>query len=138
MFTSCWEIVTSLSFFGFLVNLEQSRDRIPDSESAKVMLSVTVTFCRTKLKTELKILQHSSHTNALSKSTFLDKERYFFAKKKMLTSAKLRERRHSKVYYLELNMVVCLCAKFEVSYPRPSPHTSNEPLKSPPIFGLKF
>ena len=75
MFTSCWEIVTSLLFFGFLVNLEQSRDRIPDSESAKVMLSVAVTFCRTKLKTELKILQYSSHTNALSKNTFLDKER---------------------------------------------------------------
>ena len=46
--TSCWEIVTSLSFSGFLANLEQSRERIPDTDSAKVMFSVTVTFCRTK------------------------------------------------------------------------------------------
>ena len=35
--TSCREIVTSLSFSGFLANLEQSRDRIPDRGSAKVM-----------------------------------------------------------------------------------------------------
>ena len=35
--TSCRKIVTSLSFFGFLANLEQSGGRIPDTESAKVM-----------------------------------------------------------------------------------------------------
>ena len=52
--TSCWEIVTSLSFFGFLVTLKQSRDRIPDTESAKVMLSLTVTFCRTKTENRTK------------------------------------------------------------------------------------
>ena len=48
------EIVTSLSFFGFLANLEQSGGRIPDTESAKVMFSVIVTFALQKLKTELK------------------------------------------------------------------------------------
>ena len=42
------EIVTSLSFFGFLVNLEQSRGRIPETGSAKVMFSGIVTFCLTK------------------------------------------------------------------------------------------
>ena len=47
-FTSCRKIVTPLSFFGFLANLEQSRARIPDIESAKVMFSVIVTFCLTK------------------------------------------------------------------------------------------
>ena len=46
--TSCQKIVTSLSFFGFLANLEQSGGWIPDTESAKVMLSVIVTFCLTK------------------------------------------------------------------------------------------
>ena len=46
--TSCWQIVTSLSFFGFLANLEHSRGRILDPESAKVMFSVIVTFCLTK------------------------------------------------------------------------------------------
>ena len=54
--TSCQKIVTSLSFFGFLANLEQSGGRIPDTESAKVMFSVIVTFFLQKLKTELKNL----------------------------------------------------------------------------------
>ena len=34
--------------FGFLANLEQSGDRIPDTESAKVMFSVIGTICLTK------------------------------------------------------------------------------------------
>ena len=42
--TSFREIVTSLSFSGFLVNLEQSGGRIPETESAEVVFSVTVTF----------------------------------------------------------------------------------------------
>ena len=50
--TSCQKIVTSLSFFGFLANLEQSGSHIPDTESAKVMFSVIVNFCLTK--TEIK------------------------------------------------------------------------------------
>ena len=54
--TSFRKIVTSLSFFGFLDNLEQSGGRIPDTESAEVMFSVTVTFCLKKLKTELENL----------------------------------------------------------------------------------
>ena len=51
---SCREIVTSLSFFGFLANLEQSGGRIPDTESAKVMFSVKVTFCLTKTENRTK------------------------------------------------------------------------------------
>ena len=46
--TSCRKTVTSLSFFRFLANLEQTGGRIPVTESAKVMFSVTVTFCFTK------------------------------------------------------------------------------------------
>ena len=42
--TSCRKIVTSLSFFGILANLELSGGRIPDTRSAKVMFSVIVTF----------------------------------------------------------------------------------------------
>ena len=34
--------------FLFLANLEQSGGRIPDTESAKVLSSVIVTFCLTK------------------------------------------------------------------------------------------
>ena len=37
-------IVTSLSFFGFLANLEQSGDRIPDTKSEKVTFSLILTF----------------------------------------------------------------------------------------------
>ena len=46
--TSCQKIVTSLSFFGFLANSEQSGGRIPITESAEVVFSVTVTFGLTK------------------------------------------------------------------------------------------
>ena len=41
------KIVKSLSLFGFLANLEQFGDRIPETESAKIMFPVTVTFCVT-------------------------------------------------------------------------------------------
>ena len=43
----CQKIVTSLSFFRFSANLEQSGRRIPDIEPAEVMFSVIVTFCYT-------------------------------------------------------------------------------------------
>ena len=52
--TSCRKIVTSLSFFEFLANLEQSGGRIPDTDSAEVMFSVTVTFCLTKTENRTK------------------------------------------------------------------------------------
>ena len=52
--TSCQNIVTSLSFFGFLVNLEHFAGRIPDTESAKVMFSVIVAFCFTKTENRTK------------------------------------------------------------------------------------
>ena len=44
----CRKIATPLLFPGFLANLEQFRSRIHDTESAKVMFSVRVTFCLTK------------------------------------------------------------------------------------------
>ena len=52
--TSCRNIVTSLSIFGFLANLEPPGDRIPDTESAKVMFSVIVTFYLTKTENRTK------------------------------------------------------------------------------------
>ena len=48
------EIVTSLSFFLFLPNLEQSGSRILTAESANVMFSVIVTFCLTKTENRAK------------------------------------------------------------------------------------
>ena len=56
------ENLTSLSFFGFLANLEQPGVRIPDTESAKVTFSVTVTFCLTKTENRTeKCLTQLSH-----------------------------------------------------------------------------
>ena len=40
--------------FGFLANFEQSGGRIPDTESAKVMFSVIVTFCLAKTENRTK------------------------------------------------------------------------------------
>ena len=54
MMTSSWKIVTSLSFFGFLANLERSGGRIPDTEFAEVMFLVTVPFCLTKTENRTK------------------------------------------------------------------------------------
>ena len=54
MMTSFRKILTSLSFFGFLANLEQSRGLIPDIESAKNMFSVKVTFRLTKTENKTK------------------------------------------------------------------------------------
>ena len=51
---SCRKIVTSLSFSGFLANLELSGGRIPETEPAKVMFSVIVTFCLTKTENRTK------------------------------------------------------------------------------------
>ena len=142
--TSCRKIVTSLSFFGFLANLEQSGGRIPYTESAEVMFSVIVTFCHTKTQNRTKNLKHSSNNIAFSKGTFSDKKCYFFCKK-MLTLAKLRRPRHWKVYFLKLHIGVYLCAKLEVSsiiltsFRRgvilPPPKTNH--LKSPPRLGLR-
>ena len=51
--TLCRQIVKSLSFFGFLANLEQSRGRITET-AAEVMFSVTATFCITKTENRTK------------------------------------------------------------------------------------
>ena len=52
--TSCRKIMTSLSFFGFLANLEQSGGWIPDTESARVMFSVIGTFSLTETENRTK------------------------------------------------------------------------------------
>ena len=46
--------IVTLSFFGFLVNLEQPGGRISDTESAKVMFSVIVIFCLRKTENRTK------------------------------------------------------------------------------------
>ena len=62
MLTSSRKIVTSLPFFGFLANLEQSQGQIPDVECAKVMFSVTATFCHTKKENRTKKTSNTALT----------------------------------------------------------------------------
>ena len=82
--TSYWQIVTSLSFFRFIANLEQSRSQIPDAYSLKLTLSLIVTFYLT-------ITEKRSRTSltqlSLSKKSIFVKKADFF--QKILTSAKL-------------------------------------------------
>ena len=56
------KIVTSLPFFKFTVNLEQSESRIPDAKSVKFIfsLSVTIYLIKTENRTK-KSLTHVSH-----------------------------------------------------------------------------
>ena len=81
--TSYWQIVTSLSFFRFIANLEQSRSQIPDAYSLKLTLSLIVTFYLT-------ITEKRSRTSltqlSLSKKSIFVKTDFF---QKILTSAKL-------------------------------------------------
>ena len=78
--TSCRKIVTSLSVFGFLANLEQSGGWIPDTESAKVMFSVKVTFYFLKPENRTKkYLTQLSHY-CFELRYFFGEKRYFFAK----------------------------------------------------------
>ena len=47
--------VTSLSFFQFMANLDQSGNRIPDAQPVEVIFSSTVTFYLTKTENRTKI-----------------------------------------------------------------------------------
>ena len=56
--TPNWKIVTLLSFFGFLTNLEQSRGRISDTESAKVIFFSNCNLLPFRTKNYLTQLSH--------------------------------------------------------------------------------
>ena len=51
--TSCQQIVTSLSFFRFMANLEQSGNRIPEVWSVKLTFLLTVIFYLTKTENRI-------------------------------------------------------------------------------------
>ena len=60
--TSCRKIVTLLSFFEVLANLEQSGGRIPDTKSAKATFPLIVTFCLRKTENRtIKSITQLSH-----------------------------------------------------------------------------
>ena len=54
--TSCQKIVTPLSFFQFVANLNQSGSRIPDACSVNFTFSLVGICYRTKTETGVKIL----------------------------------------------------------------------------------
>ena len=136
--TSCRKILTSLSFSWFLANLVQSGGQIPDTESAKFMFSLTVTFCLAKTENKTKKSNIALTLLLWVKVLFWIKIANFC--KKMLTSAKLRGPRYYKVYFLKLSIGVYLRAKSEVSSIILTSFRLNEPLKrtlkSPPRSGL--
>ena len=63
MMRSCHQILTPLSTFKFMSNLEQSGSRIPDSWSVKLTFSLIVSFYLTKAKrrTKKSLTQLSYH-----------------------------------------------------------------------------
>ena len=127
--------MTSLSFFQFMTNLEQSGSRIPNAESAKLMCSLIVTFYPTKTENRTK--------KSLTQLSQYCYEYYFCQKmvifcKKMLTSSRLRWPWYSKVYFLKLHKCVYLCTYVSNSWGGgvilpPSPTSKRTPKKPTPI-----
>ena len=97
------QIVKSLDFFQFTVNLEQSGSRIPDAQSVKLIFSLIVTFRLTKTENRTKRSLRQLSRYCFEQCTILAKKRWFFAKK-MLTSVKLRGPWYKKVYFLKLQI----------------------------------
>ena len=101
---SCRQILTPLSFFWFMANLEQSRSRTLGIWSVK--LSSLAFFYLTKTENGTKNFKCSSHIIALNKVLCLTK---------MLTSANLKRFCYWKAHFLKLNICVYLRVKFQVS-----------------------
>ena len=74
--TSFQQIVTSLSFFRFKTNLEQSRSRIPDAWSVKLIFSLTVTFylINTENRTKKSVTQLSYYCTIFEKKLIFAKK----------------------------------------------------------------
>ena len=72
--TSRPKIVTSLSFYRFMVTLEQFGSRIPEEWYAKLTFSLIVTFYLPKTENRTKKTLTSSYTIALSKGVIFDKK----------------------------------------------------------------
>ena len=72
--TSCQKIVMSLSFYQFMVNLEQSGCQIPDASSVNLIFSLIVICYLTKTENRTKKKTNTAHTLALSKGTIFAKK----------------------------------------------------------------
>ena len=104
--TSLQKIVTSLSFFLFVANLEQSRSRIPDAWSVTLSFSKIVTFYLTKT-------ENKTEKSVTELSYYEGHKMLIFCYKDMLTSTKLRGSWYYKIYFLKLHM--CVCTSHQIS-----------------------
>ena len=97
------DVIVSFSIYGLFGATPK-----PDSWCCKICIFInTNSLSYKRVKTELKILLHSSHNIDLGKGTFF--------KKTMLASAKLKRSWFWKTYFLKLHMCVNLPTKFQVS-----------------------
>ena len=85
---SCWQMVTSLSFFWFMANYQQSRSHALGAYSVKHIFLLIVNF-HLKLKTELRNLSHSSNTKV--KVLLSDWVKVVFSPKETLIFCKLQK-----------------------------------------------
>ena len=68
--TSCQKIMTSLSFFQLMVNLELSGSQIPDVQFVKLTFSLIVSFYLTKICRTKKSLTQLSHYSFVKGTIF--------------------------------------------------------------------
>ena len=130
--TSCQKILTPLTLFWFMANLELSRNQIRHILSVKLTFSLIVSFYFTKTE---------SRTNTALTLLLWIKELFL---PKNADICKLRRPCHQKVYFLKLNMCVYLLTKLQASsiilmsfrqgVILPPPLPQNKSLISPPIF----
>ena len=149
---SCREIVTSLSFFQFMANLEQSESRIPDTEHVTHTFSLAVTFYLTKTdnRTKKSLIQ-LSHYCFEYRYQFCQKMHSFCKKNADIRKAK-RTLVLKGIFSETTNVCVLMYQipsfqhnsnEFQKEEgvlfypPPPPPPPQSEPLKSPPRLGLR-
>ena len=87
--TSCQKIVMSLSFYQFMVNLEQSGCQIPDASSVNLIFSLIVICYLTKTENRTKKKTNTAHTLLLwVKVLFLPKNADFLQKNAAISKSK--------------------------------------------------
>ena len=79
--TYCQKFLTSLPFFWFVANFQQSESRIPNAYPVNFTFSLIVTFYLTKIA-------DSSHNIARSKAAIFSIKRWYFAKNASISKIK--------------------------------------------------
>ena len=144
--------MSPLSYCQFMVDLEQSRTRTPNTWSITFTFSLIVTSHLKKIKhrTEKPLTQLSYY---LFEKNYYFCQKYWFLCKKLLTKTKLKRSRYERVYFLKMHICVYIRTKLQVSsiilqsfrqregviLSTPPPHSlprKNKPLENPPRLWL--